>query len=133
MAKLHHRSISKRMVEGLEVDKDTIFWDRELSGFGVRAYASGKKVYIVQARAKGKSRRVTVGRHGGADRRAGASAGSADDHAHQGGRGGEPQESRSAQAGRSDGCRVGGALPDGARGGPVQAEDGGAWSCAVCC
>ena len=64
MAKLHYRSISKRMVEALEVDRDTIFWDRELSGFGVRAYASGKKVYIVQARAKGKSRRVTVGRHG---------------------------------------------------------------------
>ena len=64
MAKLHYRSISKRMVEGLEVERDTIFWDRELSGFGVRAYASGKKVYIVQTRAKGKSRRVTVGRHG---------------------------------------------------------------------
>ena len=64
MAKLHYRSISKRMVEALEVEKDTIFWDRELSGFGVRAYASGKKVYIVQTRAKGKSRRVTVGRHG---------------------------------------------------------------------
>ena len=64
MAKLHYSSISKRMVEALEVDRDTIFWDRELSGFGVRAYASGKKVYIVQARAKGKSKRVTVGRHG---------------------------------------------------------------------
>ena len=34
MAKLHYRSISKRMVEALEVDRDTIFWDRELSGFG---------------------------------------------------------------------------------------------------
>ena len=64
MAKLRYRSISKRMVEALEVEQDTIFWDRELSGFGVRAYASGKKVYIVQARAKGKSRRVTIGRHG---------------------------------------------------------------------
>ena len=64
MAKLHYRSISKRMVEALEVEKDTIFWDRDVSGFGVRAYASGKKVYIVQARAKGKSRRVTIGRHG---------------------------------------------------------------------
>ena len=64
MAKLHYRSISRRMVEALEVEKDTIFWDRELSGFGVRVYASGKKVYIVQTRARGKSQRVTVGRHG---------------------------------------------------------------------
>ena len=64
MAKLHYRSISRRMVEELEVEKDTIFWDRELPGFGIRVYASGKKVYIVQTRGRGKSKRVTVGRHG---------------------------------------------------------------------
>ena len=64
MAKLHYRSISRRMVEELEVAKDTVFWDRDLPGFGIRAYASGKKVYIVQTRARGKSKRATVGRHG---------------------------------------------------------------------
>ena len=65
MARLECRSISKRTVDGLSVgDKDTVFWDRELSGFGVRVYPSGAKVYVVQTRALGKSKRVTLGRHG---------------------------------------------------------------------
>ena len=46
------------------MEKDTVFWDRDLPGFGVRVYASGKKMYVVQSRADGKSVRVTVGRHG---------------------------------------------------------------------
>ena len=65
MAKLQYRTISKRTVDGLSVDeKDAVFWDRELPGFGVRVYPTGSKVYVVQTRAKGKSKRVTLGRHG---------------------------------------------------------------------
>ena len=64
MAKLNRRSISRRTVEALSVEKDTVFWDRDLPGFGVRVYASGTKMYVVQSRTKGKSVRVTVGRHG---------------------------------------------------------------------
>ena len=65
MAKLQYRSISKRTVDGLSVeDKDVVFWDRELLGFGVRVYPSGAKVYVVQTRVNGKSKRVTLGRHG---------------------------------------------------------------------
>ena len=65
MAKLQYRTISKRTVDGLSVaDKDAVFWDRELPGFGVRVYPSGAKVYVVQCRRDGKSRRVTLGRHG---------------------------------------------------------------------
>ena len=57
--------ISNRTVEGLPVEsRDAIFWDRELLGFGVRVYPSGARVYVVQTRAWGRSRRVTVGRHG---------------------------------------------------------------------
>ena len=33
MAKLQHKSISKRTVEALKVEKDTVFWDSELIGF----------------------------------------------------------------------------------------------------
>ena len=65
MAKLRGRKISNRTVESLSVeDRDAVFWDRELLGFGVRVYPSGAKVYVVQTRREGRSKRVTVGRHG---------------------------------------------------------------------
>ncbi|MCY3855532.1 MAG: tyrosine-type recombinase/integrase [Rhodospirillales bacterium] len=65
MAKLRRRSISKRTVESLPVgDRETVYWDSSLSGFGVRVYPSGSRVYLVQTRAGGQSRRLTVGRHG---------------------------------------------------------------------
>ena len=36
---------------GAEGRKDTVFWDSELLGFGVRVYPTGRKVYVVQTRA----------------------------------------------------------------------------------
>ena len=65
MARFKTKTISKRTVESLKVDKDTLFWDSELAGFGVRVHPTGRKVYVVQTRAGGKpAKRVTVGRHG---------------------------------------------------------------------
>ncbi|MDE0385349.1 MAG: Arm DNA-binding domain-containing protein, partial [Defluviicoccus sp.] len=65
MAKLKFRTISKRTVDALVVeDRDEVFWDDRIPGFGVRVYPSGSRVYVVQTRHKGKSRRVTLGRHG---------------------------------------------------------------------
>ena len=64
MAKLKTRTISRRTVEALKVDKDTVYWDSELPGFGVRVYPSGTKHYVVQTRARGTAKRLTVGRHG---------------------------------------------------------------------
>ena len=65
MARFRTKTISRRTVEALKVDRDTMFWDSELAGFGVRVYASGTKVYIVQTREPGKpAQRVTVGHHG---------------------------------------------------------------------
>ena len=58
-------SLSGRAVDALAAcDRDVIFWDRELAGFGVRVYPSGRKVYVVQSRAGGRPRRVTLGTHG---------------------------------------------------------------------
>ena len=65
MAQRQVRTLSKRIVDGLSVNgKDAIFWDRDLLGFGVRVYPSGKKVFVVQTRAFGRSKRVTLGEHG---------------------------------------------------------------------
>ena len=61
---LQHRTLSNRTVEKLTVKKDTVFWDRDLTGFGVRVYPSGGKVYVAQARGPSGPKRVTVGRHG---------------------------------------------------------------------
>ena len=61
-----HETLSNRTVAALTVERDTVFWDRVLRGFGVRVYPTGGKVYIAQARERtGKKlpKRVTVGRH----------------------------------------------------------------------
>ena len=65
MATLGTKAISRRTVEALKVDKDTVFWDSKLPGFGVRVYPSGGKYYVVQTRVGGRApKRITVGRHG---------------------------------------------------------------------
>ena len=57
-------SITEHTVAALAAGKDTVVWDRALTGFGVRVYPSGAKVYVVQTRGPEGSRRITVGRHG---------------------------------------------------------------------
>ena len=65
MARLEQRSLSNRVVDGLPAgDKEVIYWDRGLPGFGVRVYPNGAKVYLVQSRGPRGSKRITVGRHG---------------------------------------------------------------------
>ena len=55
--------LNKRIVDALAVERgDAVFWDREVSGFGVRVYASGRKIYVVQKRGPaGSPKRVSVG------------------------------------------------------------------------
>ena len=65
MTKPQYLTLSKRIIDRLSVDdNDAVFWDCDLPGFGVRVYPSGAKVYVVQSRAFGRSKRITVGRHG---------------------------------------------------------------------
>ena len=65
MATAQYIALSKRIIDRLSVEgKDAVFWDRDLPGFGIRVYPSGAKVYVVQTRTFGRSKRVTVGRHG---------------------------------------------------------------------
>ena len=65
MPERQYRTLTKRIVDRLAVhSKDAVFWDSDLPGFGIRVYPTGRKVYVVQTRTNGKSKRVTVGRHG---------------------------------------------------------------------
>ncbi len=61
---VHKATLTNRAVAALKVERDTVYWDRDLPGFGVRVYPGGGKVYIAQAREPDRTtRRVTVGRH----------------------------------------------------------------------
>ena len=56
-------NITKRWLEALKPPaKDTVWWDTELRGFGVRATPNGSVSFLVQYRnGQGRSRRVTIG------------------------------------------------------------------------
>lgn len=60
--------ITKRFVDAATPKKDgreAVFWDDELPGFGLRVKSVKVKSYLIQYRnAQGRSRRLTVGRHG---------------------------------------------------------------------
>ena len=57
--------LTKRSVEAIgPVETDTVYWDGDLIGFGIRVRASGRKTYVVQTRIRGKLRWFTIGRHG---------------------------------------------------------------------
>ena len=58
--------LTKRAVDALSVASgDTVVWDRDLPGFGIRVYASGRKVWCVQTRGPaGRPKRFALGRYG---------------------------------------------------------------------
>ncbi len=57
--------ITKRNVDGLAPEaRERVVWDDDLKGFGVRVHPSGRKVYIVKTRYRGRSVKATIGPHG---------------------------------------------------------------------
>jgi integrase len=57
--------LSKRIVDAAQAGaKDYFIWDDDLPGFGLRVFVSGKRSYVIQYRAQGRSRRYTIGLHG---------------------------------------------------------------------
>lgn len=57
--------LTKRIVDAAGVrEKDYFLWDDELPGFGLRIFTSGKRSYLIQYRAAGRTRRYTIGLHG---------------------------------------------------------------------
>jgi len=60
--------ITKRTVDSASAgDRDRYVWDTELRGFGLKITSKGTRTYLVQYRIggrRGRTRRVTIGRHG---------------------------------------------------------------------
>ncbi len=58
--------LTKRFVDALKSaeEREVLVWDEIVKGFGLRLYPGGAKGYLVQYRAKGRTRRLALGRHG---------------------------------------------------------------------
>ena len=57
--------ITKRTVDALKAhERERVVWDDDLKGFGVRVHPSGRKVYIVKTRYRGRPVKATIGPHG---------------------------------------------------------------------
>ena len=57
--------ITKRTVDALApADREHVVWDDDLKGFGIRVHPTGRKVYIVKTRWRGRAVKVTIGPHG---------------------------------------------------------------------
>lgn len=57
--------LAKRVIDNAEIkDKPYEIWDGEVKGFAARIYPSGVKSYMIQYRANGRTRKLTLGKHG---------------------------------------------------------------------
>ena len=57
--------LTKRIVDAATArSSDYFIWDDDLAGFGLRVFTSGKRSYLIQYRAAGRTRRYTIGLHG---------------------------------------------------------------------
>jgi len=62
--------LTKRVVDGAAAPKagDVFLWDDDLRGFGLRVYASGRRIFVVQYRLRGgrggRTRRIVLGEYG---------------------------------------------------------------------
>src|SRR6516162_1269404 len=62
--------LTKRAVDAVTPPEngETFFWDDDLRGFGLRVYASGRRIFVVQYRLRGgrgsRTRRIVLGEYG---------------------------------------------------------------------
>lgn len=64
MPRLSEHRITKRFVDSVVANRDGIYFDADLRGFGVRTKPSGSKTYLVQYEMDGRTRRISIGAHG---------------------------------------------------------------------
>ena len=68
--------ITKRTVDALAgQERERVVWDDDLKGFGVRVHPTGRKVYIVKTRYRGRVIKMTIGPHGAVTPRCGEDRG----------------------------------------------------------
>lgn len=57
--------LTKRIIDNMVPEKDwDVRWDSELSGFGIRLYAGGKKSFVLSYRANGQKKLMVIGNYG---------------------------------------------------------------------
>ncbi len=57
--------LTKKVVESLPTGAaDKFFWDDTVKGFGVKITSKGKKIFVLQTRLAGRTRRATIGEFG---------------------------------------------------------------------
>ena len=57
--------LSKKSIDEVKpTEKDQFIWDDDLAGFGLKVTPSGKKIFVLQTRVSGQSRRFTIGLFG---------------------------------------------------------------------
>lgn len=59
--------LTKRTIEALSAPSTpyVIYWDQEIRGLGLRVTEAGARSFVLQARIKGRERRMTIGRYPG--------------------------------------------------------------------
>jgi integrase len=56
-------NITKRAIDAIQrKEKDQYLWDQSLKGFGLKVTTGGRKVFLIQYRSAGRTRRVTIGK-----------------------------------------------------------------------
>ncbi|HEX9850918.1 Arm DNA-binding domain-containing protein, partial [Candidatus Deferrimicrobium sp.] len=68
MADLAAKRLTKSLIDGLPIPApeagEDFYWDTEITGFGVRLYPSGTKVFIYRGRVNGRQEFVKIGDYG---------------------------------------------------------------------
>ena len=126
--------LMKRAVDALEVEeKDAVFWDRDLAGFGVRVHATGKESLRGAVQGAGRSEESHPGPARETHDRGGEEARRPRNRPHQAGRGPDSWAAR----GGTYRIRTGGALHAHTRGGgassrPPSRPTAPCWTSASC-
>lgn len=68
MEGLRREKLTKSLIDSLTTPApevgEVVYWDTEITGFGLRLYSSGKKVFVYRRRVNGRQESATIGDYG---------------------------------------------------------------------